>query len=261
MKKTIIVTALASILSISSAYANQQSYVFSEDAFNTGYNSIGIERVDFRTDNDGSLGEANMFSLRRGYDLSQYISLSFGASIPIDNKVINTYNNTYYDGYNIGMDEDGEFIEYGELVISEYTNEIKPSAILGADIKLSIPLHPRVTGFITGGLSYTRVKHTGYFMENIETGERFDRIVDFLPADNYVGLEPCEITGGSIDQAGCDFDILSFSDRYNSFGYSYGAGVNFNINHNSAFVIQYKKYNYSEVLNPEGLYVGYQWRF
>lgn len=261
MKKLVLSTIVASAFTISSASASQQEYVLSKNLFENGYNSIGIERVDFRTDQDGSLGEANMFSLRRGYDLSRYISFSLGVSLPIDNKVINTYQNTFYEGYDI-FEEDGELtIEYDDLIVQEYTNEIKPSAIIGADIKLSLPIHPRVTGFITGGFSYTRMKHTGYFMENINTGERFDRIVDFLPADIFLGLEPCEITGGSLEQAGCDFEIMPFADRYNSFGYSYGAGVNFNINRNSSFVVQYKKYNYSERLNPEGIYIGYQWRF
>lgn len=250
MKKTLVAVALTMAVSIPAQASN---YFLSDNAFQTGKNSIGVERMEFETDNDGSLGSLNMFSLRRDYDLSDYISLSFSASLPIDNEITNVYQNTYYESEEDALSGDVE------PTVRDYENKIKPSALLGVDLKMLLPIHKRLTGFITVGGSYTRVTHSGYFMEDNTTGERFDRIVDIQPALN--GSRDCDITGGSATASGCKYSINSFDDKYSSFGYSYGAGFNVNLNNASSFVLQYKKYNYDEVLNSEGVYLGYQWVF
>lgn len=258
MKKTLLMSALIASVTLTGT-ANAK--IFSDDFMSSGYNSFGIERFDFKTtaSRDGSLGETNMLSFNRGYKLNNYFFVEGGLSVPIGNKLLNEYENTFIEECNFVV---GEGCTGGYLSSVTYETQIKPSVVADLGFRFELPLHKNLTAFATVGYSYARMKHSGYYAVD-SNGEKYYNLIDVPPApsNNETANKECLVSGGNANSLGCD-EVFGFNNKYGAKGGTYGIGLSFNFTPDASFVFEYRKYSHDNgALEPTGLSVSYQWRF
>ena len=265
MKKTLI----SSLVALSFVPAIASAQIFSDEVMNSGYTSIGIERVELDEESslrDGTLGEMNMFSITRGYEINRYFFLEGGVSLPIDNEVTNEFENTFIDGCEFTP---GTGCTGGTQESEILTNEIKPSVILDLGFRFELPVHNRLTLFATLGYSYTRMSYSGNYAVDSATGDTYFNLIDVPPAPEMgaSASRGCLVDGGAalnedgVGRIGCD-NVYTFNDKYGAKGGTYGVGFSLNFSPDSSFVFEYKKYSHdSGSLEPQAFSASYQWRF
>lgn len=264
MKKTLLMSALIASVTLTGT-ANAK--IFSDDVMSSGYNSFGIERFDFKTtaSRDGSLGEANMLSFNRGYKLNDYFFVEGGLSVPIGNKLLSEYENTFC----VYNNQTG--CEAGSYETEVYRTEIKPSVVADLGFRFELPIHKNLTAFATVGYSYTRITHSGYYAVDNVTQEKYYNLIDVPPAPEMVdsASASCLVDGGAgksgdgsyMGRIACD-EVFGFNNKYGAKGGTYGLGLSFNFTPDASFVFEYRKYSHDNgALEPTGLSVSYQWRF
>tara|TARA_B100000700_G_scaffold331796_1_gene468950 strand:+ start:59214 stop:60125 length:912 start_codon:yes stop_codon:yes gene_type:complete len=267
---------------------SQQEMSFSESSdkyFESSYFSLGVERFELTMEDSGNRYKgASMFNATYGLDMTRYVSFELSASLPISSKVYETYEDRYYDFDNGGNVGDTE-VTYPEISIDNYKNQIDPSYIVSANVKLDIPVTERVSGYLMVGYSKSKISYQGIgtlFLNELTT-EQLDTynageldysslnsnqfmigFNDTLPLEQMTDREQynqytsCELTG---NETLCGKAIVDINQDYEQNGAMYGAGVSFDYNNNTSLILDYKKYAYNKRLDIEAIRFGIQWRF